>query len=233
MGQLEAGRVRHRRRVGHRCACAATLAREGAKVMITDLDDVASVALANIAAAGGTAAFRHQDVTEEATWPGLIATEALFGRLDIIVANAGIAVFGSALMMSLADFRRQNAVNVEGVFLSVARGTGHAAGGWRVDDLMSSVAGLRGSQASPPECKQGRGAAVREIDGAGTGGRCDRVVGPSRHRRTDLGKAACLGGGLNARSIRMPSPTPRCRSASPPPQNRQRRAVPGERCLAP
>src|SRR6185295_18727048 len=102
-------------------ACAATLAREGAKVMITDLDDAGGEKLvADITAAGGTAAFRHQDVTDEAAWPGLVAeAENLFGRLDIMVANAGIAVFGPALTMTMADFRRQNAVNVEGVFLSI------------------------------------------------------------------------------------------------------------------
>jgi NAD(P)-dependent dehydrogenase (short-subunit alcohol dehydrogenase family) len=129
-------------------ACAATLAREGAKVMITDLDDARGEKLAaDIAAAGGIAAFRHQDVTDEAAWPGLIAeTENLFGRLDIMVANAGIAVFGPALTMTLADFRRQNAVNVEGVFLSIkhsAPAMRRTGGGSII--VMSSVAGLRGS----------------------------------------------------------------------------------------
>jgi NAD(P)-dependent dehydrogenase (short-subunit alcohol dehydrogenase family) len=129
-------------------ACAATLAREGARVMITDLDDDAGGRLAaDIAASGGTASFRHQDVTDDAAWPALIdETLALYGRLDIMVANAGIAVFGPALTMSLADFRRQNAVNVEGVFLSIR----HAApamrrGGGGSIVVMSSVAGLRGS----------------------------------------------------------------------------------------
>jgi NAD(P)-dependent dehydrogenase (short-subunit alcohol dehydrogenase family) len=116
--------------------------------MITDLDEVGGTALAQrIAAAGGTAAFRRQDVTEEEAWPGLVAeTEALFGRLDIMVANAGIAVFGPALSMTLADFRRQSAVNVDGVFLSVkhaAPAMRRAGGGSMI--LMSSVAGLRGS----------------------------------------------------------------------------------------
>lgn len=129
-------------------ACAKTLAREGAKVMITDLDDARGEKLvAEIKAAGGEAAFRHQDVTEEAAWAGLIAdTEALFGRLDIMVANAGIAIFGPASTMSLADFRRQNAVNVEGVFLSARSAIPamrRAGGGSMI--LISSVAGLRGS----------------------------------------------------------------------------------------
>jgi NAD(P)-dependent dehydrogenase (short-subunit alcohol dehydrogenase family) len=126
-------------------ACARVLAREGAAVVISDLDDARGAALA--AEIGARARFVHQDVTDEATWPAAIGVaEEAFGRLDIMVANAGIAIFGPALEMSLADFRRQNAVNIDGVFLSIK----HAApvmarhGGGSVI-VMSSVAGLRGS----------------------------------------------------------------------------------------
>lgn len=129
-------------------ACARVLARAGAAVVITDIDEPGGTVLAaEIQAAGGRAAFLRQDVTDEAAWPDAIATaERLFGRLDIMVANAGIAIFGPALEMSLADFRRQNAVNIDGVFLSIK----HAApamrrvGGGSII-VMSSVAGLRGS----------------------------------------------------------------------------------------
>lgn len=129
-------------------ACAETLAREGAKVMVADFDDANGHAVvARIKAAGGEASFLHQDVTDEAAWPVAIeATLAKYGRLDIMVANAGIAVFGPVQNMSLAEFRRQNAVNVDGVFLSVK----HAADAMRKTGggsiiVMSSVAGLRGS----------------------------------------------------------------------------------------
>jgi NAD(P)-dependent dehydrogenase (short-subunit alcohol dehydrogenase family) len=126
-------------------ACARVLAREGGRVVITDLDDAAGQALA--AELGAAALFLHQDVTEEAAWPGLIASaERHFGRLDIMVANAGIAVFGSALEMSLAEWRRQTAVNLDGVFLSVKHAVPamRRAGGGSIV-LMSSIAGLRGS----------------------------------------------------------------------------------------
>jgi len=126
-------------------ACAATLAREGAKVVITDIDDARGTALAD--SIGNDAIFLHQDVSDEAAWPGAIAAaERRFGRLDIMVANAGIAVFGSALEMSLADWRRQNAVNLDGVFLTVkyAVPAMRRAGGGSII-IMSSVAGLRGS----------------------------------------------------------------------------------------
>jgi NAD(P)-dependent dehydrogenase (short-subunit alcohol dehydrogenase family) len=72
--------------------------------------------------------------------------EDAYGRLDIMVANAGIAIFGPALEMSLADWRRQSAVNLDGVFLSVkhAAPAMRRAGGGSII-LMSSIAGLRGS----------------------------------------------------------------------------------------
>lgn len=126
-------------------ACARVLAREGGRVVITDLDDAAGRALA--AELGDAALYLHQDVTEEAAWPGLVAqAEQHFGRLDIMVANAGIAVFGSALDMSLAEWRRQTAVNLDGVFLSVKHAIPamRRAGGGSIV-LMSSIAGLRGS----------------------------------------------------------------------------------------
>ena len=102
-------------------ACAATLAREGAKVVVTDLDDPGGREAADqIVSAGGEAIFRHQDVSIEESWPEVIeATERRFGRLDVMVANAGIGILCRAIEMSLADWRRQTAVNLDGVFLSV------------------------------------------------------------------------------------------------------------------
>ncbi|MGB8843793.1 MAG: SDR family NAD(P)-dependent oxidoreductase, partial [Aliidongia sp.] len=51
-------------------ASAIALAREGAKVLLTDLDEAGGAAVvARIEAAGSAAAFRHQDVTDEAAWP--------------------------------------------------------------------------------------------------------------------------------------------------------------------
>jgi NAD(P)-dependent dehydrogenase (short-subunit alcohol dehydrogenase family) len=86
-------------------ACAATLAREGAKVVITDLDDTSGRAVVDkIGSAGGEALFLHQDVSLEESWPGVIdATERRFGRLDVMVANAGIGILCRAIEMSLAD----------------------------------------------------------------------------------------------------------------------------------
>ena len=125
-----------------------TLAREGAKVMVTDLDDAGGQSVVDkISSAGDEAIFLHQDVTIEHDWPGIIdATERRFERLDVMVANAGIGILCKALEMSLADWRRQTAVNLDGVFLSVKYAVPaiRRAGGGSII-IMSSVAGLRGS----------------------------------------------------------------------------------------
>ena len=129
-------------------AIAAGYAGEGARVVLTDVDEAAGTAVAaEIVAAGGTARFLHQDVSDESAWPAVIeAIEDAHGRLDIAVANAGIAVFGPVVAMSLADFRRQNAVNLDGVFLTAKHtipAMRRCGGGSLI--LMSSVAGLRGA----------------------------------------------------------------------------------------
>ncbi|MBV8703098.1 MAG: glucose 1-dehydrogenase [Acetobacteraceae bacterium] len=123
-------------------ACARTMAREGARVLITDLDPAGEGLAGEI---GGL--FLRHDVTDEAGWPGVIqAAEERFGGLHVMVANAGIGVMATIVEMSLADWRRQMAVNVDGVFLSVKHAIPamERAGGGSII-IMSSVAGLRGS----------------------------------------------------------------------------------------
>src|SRR5262249_54917866 len=107
-----------------------------------------------IASAGSEAIFLHQDVSIEESWPGIIeATERRFGRLDVMVANAGIGILCKAVEMSLTDWRRQTAVNLDGVFLSVqyAVPAMRRAGGGSIV-ITSSIAGLRGSAGFPGYC---------------------------------------------------------------------------------
>lgn len=129
-------------------ACAETLAREGATVIVTDLDDAGGRALVHkITSLGGDAAYLHQDVADEAGWPPVMdATQRRYGRLDVMVANAGIGIAVAAVDMTLADWRRQTAVNLDGVFLSVKHAIPamRRAGGGSII-VMSSVAGLRGA----------------------------------------------------------------------------------------
>lgn len=129
-------------------ACAETLAREGASVLITDIDDTLGKGVVDrITKAGGKAHYLHHDVRDEATWPGIIEeAEKRYGRLDIMVANAGIGIMSPIATMTLADWQRQQAINLDGVFLSIKHSIPamkRARGGSIV--LMSSVAGLRGA----------------------------------------------------------------------------------------
>jgi NAD(P)-dependent dehydrogenase (short-subunit alcohol dehydrogenase family) len=130
-------------------AVAELLAREGASVAVTDIDDLRGPeVVAPIKKAGHEAVFLHQDVTSEPRWVEVVAdVEKRFGRLDILVSNAGIGIAVPSITdMSLEDWRRQTAINLDGVFLSVKhclplmRRTG---GGSII--MMSSLAGLRGA----------------------------------------------------------------------------------------
>ncbi|MGQ0582320.1 MAG: SDR family NAD(P)-dependent oxidoreductase [Reyranella sp.] len=129
-------------------ACSETLAREGAAVLITDIDDALGKDVAQrITKAGGKAAYLKHDVRDEAGWPGVVAeAEKRFGRLDIMVANAGIGIMAPIAEMTLADWQRQQAINLDGVFLSIKHAIPamkRAGGGSLV--LMSSIAGMRGA----------------------------------------------------------------------------------------
>ena len=130
-------------------AIAELLSEEGATVAVTDVDDLRGPeVVAGIKNAGGQALYLHQDVTSEHRWAEVVEEiERGFGRLDVLVSNAGIGIGAPSIVdMSLADWRRQTAVNLDGVFLSVKyslplmRKTG---GGSIV--MMSSLAGLRGA----------------------------------------------------------------------------------------
>src|SRR6266852_3824939 len=135
-------------------ACVETLAREGARVVISDIDDLRGEALAaQIAVSGRDAIYLSHDVTDEQRWQEVVAEiERRYGRLDILVANAGIGIMATSIVeMSLADWRRQTAVNLDGVFLSVKhciplmrRPSGASRGGGSIV-MTSSIAGLRGS----------------------------------------------------------------------------------------
>ncbi|MCA8926973.1 MAG: glucose 1-dehydrogenase [Alphaproteobacteria bacterium] len=130
-------------------ATALTLGREGAAVMVTDLSEAGAQAVADeIVAAGGKAQALQQDTTDEDRWQAVVAaTEAAFGKLDVLVNNAGIAIAGPIETFSLADWRKQQAVNVEGVFLGVKHAfpAMRRAGGGSIVNL-SSIAGLRGNR---------------------------------------------------------------------------------------
>ncbi len=129
-------------------ACSLLLAAEGATVVVTDIQDEAGRAVVGeIESAGGTAEFVPHDVTSESAWADVVSgVVARHERLDVLVNNAGIGIGGSILDFSFDDWKRQQAINLDGVFLGTKacippmRDTG---GGSIIN--MSSVAGLKGS----------------------------------------------------------------------------------------
>ena len=135
-------------------AIAELLAEQGASVVVTDVDELkGSQVVAGIRKAGGEAVFLHQDVTSEPRWAEVIdEIERRFGRLDVLVSNAGIGIGAPSIVdMSLADWRRQTAINLDGVFLSVKyslplmrKSARNMTGGGSIV-MMSSLAGLRGA----------------------------------------------------------------------------------------
>ncbi|MBE7619554.1 glucose 1-dehydrogenase [Gluconacetobacter entanii] len=100
-------------------ATALLLAKEGAKVVIGDLKVAEGQAtVAEIEAAGGEAMFVELNVACEDDWKKAIpAVTARFGRLDIMVNNAGIAYGGTVESTDLEHWRRVQSINLDGVFL--------------------------------------------------------------------------------------------------------------------
>jgi len=96
-------------------ADAELLAREGARVVLTDINEELG---RQVAATIPDAVFLRHDVRDEGRWRAVIdEVIARFGRLDVLVNNAGLARFGTVEDASLEDFRFLNAVMSEGTFL--------------------------------------------------------------------------------------------------------------------
>jgi NAD(P)-dependent dehydrogenase (short-subunit alcohol dehydrogenase family) len=123
-------------------ACAQRLAEEGAFVVVTDIRD-GGACVAEIAAEGGKVCFFRHDVASESDWETVIAgIKTKNGRLDILVNNAGIAIAGPITELSLADWRRQQAINLDGVFLGFKHALPlmRAGGGGSIINIASTAA---------------------------------------------------------------------------------------------
>ena len=147
---------------GQGAAEAETFAREGARVVFGDIrDDEGKKVEAGIRAAGGEAVYVHLDVTSEEDWRRAVETATgRWGRLDILINNAGILIQRVPIEeRTAADWDRVMAVNAKGVFL----GTKHAipamrrAGGGSIVNI-SSVAGIGQSLHQEPAYAASKGA---------------------------------------------------------------------------
>jgi 3(or 17)beta-hydroxysteroid dehydrogenase len=128
-------------------AAAELLARDGASVVLTDIDeDGGYEAVEAITAAGGKAKFMVHDVSSEADWQRVIdETVSILGKLDILVNNAGVALQKNVEDTSLEEWRQLMSIDLDGVFLGTrcAIGAMKPAGGGSIINL-SSIAGLVG-----------------------------------------------------------------------------------------
>ena len=124
------------------------LAREGAKVVVTDIDATAGEATAQqIRDEGGDAVFFQHDVASEAQWQAVIdqAVEA-YGKVDILINNAGIVISKPNEETTLEDWDITMAVNSTGVFLGckhIVPAMEKAGGGSIVN--ISSIYGIIGA----------------------------------------------------------------------------------------
>jgi NAD(P)-dependent dehydrogenase (short-subunit alcohol dehydrogenase family) len=127
---------------------ASLLAKEGAAVVITDIDEASMSKVAGeIRAQGANAIFVKHDVASEADWGKVIGrTLEEFGKLDILVNNAGVILYKKIEDTSLAEWRWLMSVNLDGVFLGTkfAIEAMKKTGGGSIINI-SSVAGLIGN----------------------------------------------------------------------------------------
>ena len=99
---------------------ALTFAREGGKVAIADLaPDAARATATEIAAAGGVAISVAMNVTDEAQVAAGVAQVArAWGRVDVLVSNAGIQIVHPLEEFPFADWKRLLAIHLDGAFLT-------------------------------------------------------------------------------------------------------------------
>jgi len=142
---------------------ARALAREGAKLVLTDRAVEAGHAIAEeVAGLGAEAIFLTQDVTREEDWQAVVAAaKERFGRLDVLVNNAGVGGGVWLLESTLEQWRMVTGVNLDGVFL----GMRHACplmietGGGSVINI-SSILGKVGQAGAAAYCASKGGVAL-------------------------------------------------------------------------
>lgn len=131
-------------------ACAELLAAEGAAVAVTDRDTATGTKVVDaLVALGRRAIFIEHDVSREDHWQSAVdVVVKTFGRLDIVVNNAGVGWFGDVEHTTIDDWHRLLSVNLDGVFLGIKHAVPamRAAGGGSIINI-SSIEGLIGDPA--------------------------------------------------------------------------------------
>lgn len=129
-------------------AIAESYAREGAKVMVTDINaEGAAAVAASITESGGTAESAVLDTTDPEQHVAVVAQiEKTFGRLDIAANNAGITLPAVPTVdLSIDDWHKVRSVDLDGVFYGLkAQLPAMLRAGGGVIVSTSSIAGQRG-----------------------------------------------------------------------------------------
>ena len=123
-------------------ASAELFVEEGGRVMIADIDTAGGKAVAE--SLGDAGAFTPLDVTDEANWIAAIeATQQAFGAIHILVQSAGIGLTAPVTEITLEDWRRVHAIDLDGVFLGCKHSIPAIAGcgGGSIVNI-SSIAGV-------------------------------------------------------------------------------------------
>jgi NAD(P)-dependent dehydrogenase (short-subunit alcohol dehydrogenase family) len=131
---------------GMGAATARIFAREGAKVVIADVLEHEGRQVAD--GIGAAAHFERLDVTDEDNWAAVVAaTTQRFGRLDVLVNNAGVSGSAEQDFYSTDAWHRIMAINATGVFFGIKHAVPamKASGGGSIVNL-SSIAGVIGSE---------------------------------------------------------------------------------------
>jgi NAD(P)-dependent dehydrogenase (short-subunit alcohol dehydrogenase family) len=140
---------------------ARLFAKEGAKVTIGDvLEDEGRKLEAEINTTGGEGLFVRLDVTQEADWQKAVeVTVNRFGRLDVLVNNAGVSGRGRVEDTAVEEWDRVMDVNAKGVFLGtkVAIPAMRKGGGGSIINISSQL-GLVGTDHSSPQYQASKGA---------------------------------------------------------------------------
>ena len=140
---------------------AKLFAKEGAHVILTDiLDSDGSKVESEITELGGDALYKRLDVSSENEWASISQfIEDKYGRLDILLNNAGASVRNTGMDISMEDWDLMMNVNAKGVFL----GTKYCvpimqkSGGGSIINI-SSIAGIAGRPMASPAYAASKGA---------------------------------------------------------------------------
>ena len=140
---------------------ARLFAAEGAAVAIGDvLEEEGRRVAQEILDQGGQALFVPLDVTRESAWTAAVAAAVTqFGKLDVLVNNAGVSASGRVEEVEAADWERVMAINAKGVFLGTKAAIPEMrrAGGGSIINISSQL-GLVGAAFTSPQYPASKGA---------------------------------------------------------------------------